>query len=67
MECKFCGEKDQSKLFISTFVIDGKITSDIVMCFGCYWMEKFGKENGKYKIGEDIGTELQSKKEICRN
>jgi len=67
MECKYCGEKDQNRLSISVSAIHGRITSDIVMCFRCYWMEKFETENGKHKIGEDIERELQPKKEIRGN
>ena len=44
MQCKYCGEKDQNRLLISMSATNGRITSDTVTCFRCYWMEKLERE-----------------------
>ncbi len=56
MECKFCGEKDRDRLFISVSAIHGRITSDIVMCFRCYWREKFEREKNENRISRQANA-----------
>lgn len=48
MECKYCGEKDESRLVMSTRVVNGQL-EDADVCLGCLWFKEFEHEgeNGK--------------------
>ncbi|MBU0477920.1 hypothetical protein KKC91_05080 [bacterium] len=48
-QCKYCGEKDESKLTMSTRVVNGKVET-IDVCLACFWIEKSraeGKDGNK--------------------
>ena len=47
--CQICGEKDESKLTMSTRVVNGKVET-IDVCLACFWIEKSraeGKDGNK--------------------
>ncbi len=60
--CAFCNESDESRLIMSTRVINGEVET-IDICPGCFWIEKFKAEgeNGsrlsKQAIEEGIFAE----------
>lgn len=41
--CAFCNESDESRLIMSTRIINGRIET-IDICPGCFWIEKFRAE-----------------------
>jgi len=58
MPCKFCGERDESKLIMSSRLVNG-IVETIDICFKCYWRDKFeaetkGDMNGVLSEGETV-------------
>ena len=57
MQCKYCGETDETKLTMSTRMINGKaVTVDVCLC--CRWSEEYesgGK--GKMKAGKILSKE----------
>ena len=59
MPCKFCGERDESKLIMSSRFVNG-IVETVDICFKCYWRDKFeaeakGDMNGILSEGETVG------------
>lgn len=56
MECRYCGERDESKLIMSSRFVNGRVET-IEICFRCFWREDFEAE------GED-GISSEDKKEF---
>ena len=40
MPCKYCGEKDESKLLMSSRLINGEVVH-IDLCLRCFWIDRF--------------------------
>lgn len=59
MECKYCGEKDESRLMMRTEVIDGKVETSHV-CLDCWWFKEINVERKN-------GNLLSEKKPIERS
>lgn len=47
MPCKYCGEKDESKLLMSSRLINDEVVH-IDLCLRCFWIDRFrnGREHG---------------------
>jgi hypothetical protein len=59
MECAFCGEEDEQKLFLSTRVVGDKVVH-IEMCLACWWVERSEWEK-KIKNGKTAQREKPRK------
>lgn len=57
MNCKFCSQSDESRLVLSSRLVNGTVIHEWV-CFSCLWRDEFVHENGNH---------IQSKEKICRN
>ena len=62
MKCPICGESDESKLIMSTRLVNGKVRHTWI-CFRCSQIEKF-KIAVEKTIGED-GNSVLSEEKVC--
>ena len=61
MRCKYCNEVDESRLIMSTRLVNGRVET-IDICLRCFWRDKFVHEAG----GEDGNTISENNSERLR-
>ncbi len=65
MACKYCGEKDQSKLMIKSEVVNCRVEK-INICLNCWWFKEIntdGKNGNLLPEKESIKRRISKKPE----